>query len=281
VKPVEQLTQKINSEFESGRISLPTLPEIAIKVRKAVNNEDKSIRDLATLIQADPSITARIIQISNSPLYKTATIADDCYSAISKLGMKTTRDIVTCLVLHNLFSTSNPGIHNKLKKVWKESSYVAAISSVLARKIPALQVDTALLAGLVHNIGKLPILNYVEEFPELLEDDAQLDSIVESMHQPIGTKILQKWGFNEAIQKIPEQTGNFMHDSNAAVDYVDIVIVAKIHSLFGSVTASNLPVLSDIPAFKKLALSDEGVEASMTVLQEAQSDIQLVLRSLL
>ena len=281
MKPVEQLTQKINSEFESGRINLPTLPEIALKVRKAVNDEDKSIRDLASLIQADPSITARIIQISNSPLYKTATIANDCYSAISKLGMKTTRDIVTCLVLHNMFSTSEPKIHKMLKKVWKESSYVAAISSVLARKIPALQVDTALLAGLVHNIGKLPILSYVEEFPELIEDEEQLDELVESMHKSIGTKILHKWGFDDAIQNIPEQTSDYMHDSDTAVDYIDIVIVAKIHSLFGSVKASSLPVLSDIPAFKKLALSDEGVEASMKVLQEAKSDIQQVLRSLL
>jgi HD-like signal output (HDOD) protein len=281
VKGVEQLTQKINKEFEAGRIILPTLPEIALKVRKAVNDEDKSIRDLATLIQTDPSITARIIQISNSPLYKTATTANDCYSAISKLGMKTTRDIVTCLVLHNMFSTTNVVVRHRLEKIWKESSYVAAISSVLTREIKSLSVDMALLAGLVLNIGKLPILNYIEEFPELVQDEAQIDIILESMHQSIGKKILQKWGFDDSIQNIPEQANDFMRDNTGDVDYIDVVIVAKIHSLFGSAKAINLPVLSDMPAFKKLALSNEGVEASMKVLQEAKQDIQLVLQSLL
>ncbi|MFV1984342.1 MAG: HDOD domain-containing protein [Thiohalomonadales bacterium] len=277
---VEQLTQRINTEFEAGRINLPLLPEIALRVRKAVNNEDTSIRDLAALIQTDASITARIIQISNSPLYKTASKATDCNSAISKLGMKTTRDIVTCLVIHNMFSSSHVLIRKKLEKIWKESSYVAAISSVLAREIPNLQVDTALLAGLVHNIGKLPILNYIEEFPELVEDEKQVDVLLESMHQDIGAKILQKWGFDDVIQQIPELTSNFKRESSGDADYSDVVIVAKIHSLFGSASATKLPVLTDIPAFKKLALSDEGAEASLLVLQEARQDIQLVLRSL-
>jgi len=284
---VEQLAQKINTEFENGRISLPSLPEIALRVRKAVNDEDKSIRDLATIIQSDASITARIIQISNSPLYKTASIANDCYSAISKLGMKTTRDIVTCLVLHNMFTTKNIKIRKKLEKIWKESSYVAAISSVLARKIKHLEVDTALLAGLVCNIGKLPILNYIEEFPDLVTDDKQVDSILESLHQDIGVKILEKWGFDETLQQIPKLANDFMRINDNEVDYADIVIVAKIHSAFGTAKASTLPVLTDISAFTKLSLSgdgdggDGGAEASMQVLQEAKQDIQEVLRSLI
>ncbi|VAW94570.1 hypothetical protein MNBD_GAMMA22-2414 [hydrothermal vent metagenome] len=277
---VEQLTQRINNEFEMGRISLPSLPEIALKVRKAVNDENKSLRDLANLIQTDPSITARVIQISNSPLYKTATVARDCYSAISKLGMKTTRDIVTCLVLHNMFTTTYTLVRKRLETVWKESSYVAAISSVLARNVAQLEVDTALLAGLVHNIGKLPILKYIEEFPELLENEEQLDLLLETMHQAIGVKILQKWGFDSDIQKIPEQATDFMRDEAETVSYCDVVIVAKIHSLFGSPQATKLPVLTDVPSFKKLALSDEGAEASMNVLQEAKQDIQTVMRSL-
>jgi len=281
VSGVEQLTERINNEFETGRISLPSLPEIALKVRKAVNDKDKSIRDLATLIQSDPSITARIIQISNSPLYMTATIVNDCYSAISKLGMKTTRDIVTCLVLHNMFTTSHVQIRKRLEKIWKESSFVASISSVLARKIKHLEVDSALLAGLVCNIGKLPILNYIEEFPELLDDDKQIDAILDSMHCLIGVKILRKWGFGESIQNIPEQTNDFMRNASGEVDYADVVIVAKVHSLFGTSESSRLPLLTDIPSFKKLALSDEGAEASMQVLQEAKEDIQLVLRSLI
>ncbi len=277
---VEQLTQRINDEFEMGRISLPSLPEIALKVRKAVNDEDKSLRDLASLIQTDASITARIIQISNSPLYKTSTLASDCYTAVSKLGMKTTRDIVTCLVLHNMFSTTYTVVRKRLENIWKESSYVAAISSVLARNIPSLEVDTALLAGLVHNIGKLPILKYIEEFPELLEHEKQFDNLLESMHQAIGVKILQKWGFDNEIQKIPMQVTDYMQESVNAVSYSDVVIVAKIHSMFGSSQAATLPVLADVPSFKKLALSDGGAEASMKVLQEAKQDIQIVLRSL-
>lgn len=280
MESAEQLSEKINSELAAGRIELPALPEIALRVSKAVNDENKNLRDLAILIQADQSITARVIQISNSPLYRNAQKVTDCFSAISKLGMKTTRDLVICLVMHNMFSTTQTTIRKKLECLWLESSHVASISSVLARKIPTLNVDTALLAGLVHNIGAIPVLHYIGGFTDIAANSKLIEVILKNVAASLGSKILLKWGFDDELLKIPENADSFQHINTNNVDYLDVVIVAKLHSLFGTQQSQQLPKLVNIPAFNKLGLSQEGAEASMLVLQQAKDDIVVVRKML-
>ena len=165
----QTLISKIKAEHEAGSLVLPSLPEIVVRVRQAVSDDNVHLGNVVKLIQLDPSLTARLVQIANSPLYRSPQPVENCLMAVNRLGLTTTRDLVTCLVLNNVFNSENKILHEKLHKLWQHSSHVAAIASSIAKITPNLHEDTALLAGLLHDIGVLPVLHYAAEFPDVFE----------------------------------------------------------------------------------------------------------------
>jgi len=82
------LIQRIIADAKSGRLQLPSLPDLAFKVRTAVNDPRRSVADIARLIQFDPALAARLIQIANSPLYRGIKKFDNCHSAITRMGIE-------------------------------------------------------------------------------------------------------------------------------------------------------------------------------------------------
>lgn len=274
------LISKIRSEHDAGRLVLPSLPEIVVRVRQAVSNDNVNLGGVVKLIQVDPSLTARLVQIANSPLYRSRQPVENCLMAVNRLGLTTTRDLVTCLVLNNVFNTENKMLTARVKKLWQHSCHVAAIASTIAKVTPNLHEDTALLAGLLHDIGVLPVLHYAAEFPEVVESEEKLDFVIQELRASLGQKILQTWNFDRALSDVSAGAENWLRDSHAAADYVDVVIVAQIHSYFGTEDSANLPSLLSTPAFRKLGLSKLGPDASLEVLFEAEQGIRSIMAML-
>jgi HD-like signal output (HDOD) protein len=153
--------------------------------------------------------------------------------------------------------------------VWNKSTEIAGICHVLCRHYTRLMPDQATLAGLVHQIGVLPILTYAEENNALLADSISLNHVIEKIHPIIGDKILRAWEFPEPIAIVPSQHLDFSRNS-AKADYVDIVQVATLQSYLGSEHPYTQLDWSQIPAFAKLGLdpnvdmqADEDLSAAM------------------
>jgi len=276
----QALISKIKTEHEAGRLVLPSLPDIVIRVRQAVNKDDVNLGDIVKLIQLDPSLTARLVQIANSPLYRSPQPVENCLMAVNRLGLSTTRDLVTCLVLNNVFNSENAMLRAKVRQLWQHSCHVAAIASTIAAVTPGLHEDTALLAGLLHDIGVLPVLHYAAEFPDVFESDEKLNFVIQSLRAPLGQQILKEWNFDNALSEVSAEAENWMRDGDGAADYVDIVIVAQIHSYFGKENKANFPSLLSTPAFNKLGLSKLGADASLEVLFEAEQAIRNIMTML-
>ena len=138
-----------------------------------------------------------------------------------------------------------------------------------ASRLVSVMPDQATLAGLVHQIGVLPILTYAEEHNALLTDSISLNHVIEQIHPLIGEKILRTWEFPEPIAMVPAQYLDFTRNSPKA-DYVDIVQVATLQSHLGSDPPYAHLDWSRIPALAKLALdpnvdmqADEDLSAAM------------------
>jgi HD-like signal output (HDOD) protein len=119
-----------------------------------------------------------------------------------------------------------------------------------------LQADQAMLAGLIHDIGVLPVLTLAEEYPDLLRDEAKLDRLVESAHTELGKAILRHWNFPETLVKVASEHENLNYDSGSRPDYVDLIIVANLQSNKNRDRLEQAGDLSRIPAFAKLGLSN-------------------------
>lgn len=276
----QALIEKIKNEHDAGRLVLPSLPEIVVRVRQAVNNDDENLGNVVKMIQVDPSLTARLVQIANSPLYRSRQPVENCLMAVNRLGLSTTRDLVTCLVLNNVFNAENKQLRSRVQNLWQHSCHVAAIASTIAKVTPNLHEDSAMLAGLLHDIGVLPVLHYAADFPDILASEEKLNIVIQELRGSLGQKILTEWNFDPALSTVCAEAENWLRDTQQAADYADVVIVAQIHSFFGKEQKHVLPPLLSVPAFLKLGLSKLGPDASLEVLFEAEQEIRDIMSML-
>ena len=276
-KLAEKVQQELIHAIENDELVLPTLPEVALRVREAAEDPDVGIPQISKVIGNDAALTARIIKVVNSPLLRSNKEITDLQMAVSRLGINYTCNLATGLAMEQMFQATTDVVDRKMREVWNKSTEIAGICHVLCRHYTRLMPDQATLAGLVHQIGVLPILTYAEEHNELLADSISLNHVIEQIHPIIGDKILRTWEFPEPIAIVPSQYLDFTRDS-AKVDCVDIVQVATLQSYLGSEHPYTLLDWSKVPAFAKLGLdpqvdmqADEdlsaAMEAAMSMLQ--------------
>ena len=274
---IEQISKELLNALENDQLVLPTLPEVALKVREASANPDIDVATLAKVIENDPAISARIIKITNSPLLRASRPIEDLKMAVGRLGINYTSNLATSLAMQQMFQATSDVIDQRMREVWSHSTEVSAIAHVLARHYTKLKPDQATLAGVVHQIGVLPILTYAEDNRRLLKDTAALDELIRTLHPILGRKILKAWDFPDELIIIPEEHLNFARTVNRA-DYADIVMVANLQSYLGTDHPLTQLDWTEIGAFTRLGLEPEvntlevedlsaEMEAAMALLQ--------------
>jgi HD-like signal output (HDOD) protein len=265
---VDKFIGELLDDLKSNQLELPVLPQVAVKVSKIVDDPRARAKDLAKAIGADPALSARVIQVANSPLVRGSHKIDNLQSALTRMGNTMVRNIVTTFMVRQLFRTENQHLQQRMTALWNHCAHVAAISQVLATHFSTLKPDEAMLAGILHDIGKLPILSKARKLPHLAENEKPLDMVLARLHPALGKAILSAWRFDEAIIAVAAEHENVYRDSKV-LDYADIVLVANIHSHMGKPGTKRIE-LEKVPALKKLNLDPE---ASIAVLEEAHNEI--------
>ena len=213
--------------IEENRLTLPTLPEVALKVKAAVEKEDSTANEIAEIITTDAALSARLLQVANSPLYRGRVTIESVQMAVTRLGIRLVRSLVSSLIMQQIFQATSDVLDKRFRALWEESVHVAALSRVLSYQQPQMDPEQAMLAGLIHNIGGLPILTMAENEPELVNDAAQLNEIIDFISPILGAQILQSWEFPKSLVNIPKHYGDADYDGGSSADYVDLVIVAR------------------------------------------------------
>lgn len=252
----EQIRDEILEAIENDKLTLPTLPEVALQVRETASDPNIDVKKLSSVITHDAALTARIIKVANSPLLRARNPIENLNMAVMRLGIEYTANLATGLAMEQMFQATSDVVDKHMRDVWQRSTEVAGISHALCRNYTNLKADHATLAGLVHKIGVLPILTYAEDHRKLLKNIPLLDAIIDDIHPQIGKKILQTWDFPEDLQMVPEEHMRFDRVVETA-DYADIVMVANLQSYIGSDHPLAQMDWSPISAFARLGLDTE------------------------
>ena len=250
----EIVLQEITELIDNDRLVLPTLPEVALKARDTAEDANASAKDLAKVISNDAAMTARIIKVANSPIMRGAREIEDVQMAIARLGITCISNLVTGLAMEQMFQATSDFIDKAMRNAWTHSTEVAGIANVLARHYTKLKPDQATLAGLVHNIGILPILTYAEDSGKL-NDHITLQNVIEKIHPHIGVKILENWDFPKELIDVPGFYLNFDRDTGTdRADYADIVMIANLQTYIGKEHPFTALDWQNIPAFGRVGL---------------------------
>ena len=257
--------ESIIDDLENDRLPLPTLPEVAIRVRETADDDNASITDVAKIIETDAALSARIVQVGNSALYRGVNPAETVQAAAMRMGLDTVRTLATSLVMKQLFQATHPVVDHYLRAAWKQSTDVAALSAMIAKSSTTLESDSALLAGLTHSIGLSPILVKAENYPDILGNAQLLEKLMYEIYPVVGSQILRNWGFSEALVKVPAEHLNTERDGdNGKADYVDIVQVALLQTLDDPGHPLASVDHSQVSAFERLGMADNVEEINMT-----------------
>ncbi len=275
-----KLSFQLYNDLKTDEAILPSLPDLALRIRRAIDDEVSDAHKVARMVESDPAMAAKLLKVANSALYGGVGSIETTSGAVVRLGMETTKKLVLTFALKEVFRNDDPRIGNRMQALWQHSAYIAAICFVLARRVPGMQPEEALLVGLVHDVGAIAILNYIERYPELLEEDAILDETIARMRGELGAMILRRWNFGPSVVSAARDAENWLFSQTRAANFSDLLIVAQVHDRMLAGQAKDLPTLDRISAIQRILGEQASPETSLEILQEAKAQIEEMRRAL-
>ncbi len=266
---ITALRAEIKQAIAEDKLSLPTLPEVAMRVRDVASDENANFAALIRVIASDPALSARLLRVSNSPLLRRSDKpVTDLKTCVTNLGTQYAADLAVGIAMAQMYQADHKNIGERMRAAWNVSTDVAGLCQVMCHVSSSLNPSMAMLAGLIHNIGVLPILTYADHNQALLNDDELLDEAIRVLHPDLGDMILSQWNFQEQLARIPSEHLEFDREV-AAADYADVVTFAVLETATG--TASPLAKVDKetVGAYKRLNLGADQAQSDDTM-QAAQ-----------
>jgi putative nucleotidyltransferase with HDIG domain len=253
----EEFLNSIRTQLDNETLILPTFPDVAIKAREAADNENTTSAELARIINTDAALSARLLKVANSPLFRARIKIDNIQIAITRMGARVVRNLIMSITVEQMFNSTSKLMAKRFSDAWNHSIQVAAFSRVLAMSVPHLDAEQAMLAGLFHDIGVLPILVEAEKHNYLLTHPEALDKIIDELHTEVGRLIVEHWDFPEELTKVVWEHEDLTRNTSAEADYSDLVLVANLQTPSRDGHSNNQTDWSTIPAFQKLGLDHQ------------------------
>lgn len=162
----------IADEAARGELAFPTSFRVALKVKEALDDPDCHIDTAARVVQSEPLLAAKAVAIANSLAYnRSGREITQVRAAISRLGFPALRCLATAMAARQMAGALCRPDHRALaEQLWEHTTQVAALARVIARRVTRLDPETALFAGIVHEVGCFYLLSRLGRYPSLLEE---------------------------------------------------------------------------------------------------------------
>lgn len=183
--------QHIAAQASQGDLAFPTNVEATLRLQQALNDPECHTDLAARLVQADPLLSARTVAIANAVAYnRSGQDIASVRAAVQRIGMRTLQSLVAALIVRQMGSAiADPVLKAKSAQLWEHTAHTAALAQVIARRVSRVDAETALFAGIVHEVGAFYTLSRAAEFPGLMEGE---EDWINGGEQAIGRAVLTK-----------------------------------------------------------------------------------------
>lgn len=215
-------------ELENNDIELPSLPDVVMKIRKMLESDSADFDKVSQAVSLDPVLVSRLFVFANSAYYSRGNDkVDSLEVAISRLGFEVVRNTAMSLAMKQLYGSNKHAEASKhLRTIWANGMKLSCMAWAVAKKVPAVNPESAYLAGLTHDVGKLYIVTKAEEFPSILGDGASLKSMFDEWNAQITKTIMESWGFSDEMAESADAATYLDEDPESAVRLVDVIWAA-------------------------------------------------------
>jgi len=268
---------ELAQEVSGGKVELPSFPDVAVRVRKVLADEQVSNEQIARIVGSDAGLAARVLTLGNSAaLNRTGKTVADLKTAINRIGHNNVRTAAVAFAIAQLRRASElRNIAPQLERVWQEATMVAALSYSIGSRCQ-INADESMLAGLLHNVGKLYILARANRHGGLFSEPVALAQIQRDWHANVGKAIVENWGFPEHIAEAIGEHENIDRTVGLA-DVTDVLTVAVMAAGFMGHEVDFELNMQGVKAFRRLSLDN----AKCAHIMQSCSDEIAALRSAL
>ncbi|MDH5368517.1 MAG: HDOD domain-containing protein [Gammaproteobacteria bacterium] len=250
----EKILHMLESKIQSNQLMLPSMPDVFLEVKNIIDEPSSNLENIATIISRDPSLTARILKVANNALHIGNHEITNLQQAVSRMGLQLIKTLVTSHAITQMFNQPKGVFKPFFDELHKHSSEVSAHAYAIAKNYSQINPDNALLAGLVHNIGYLPIDKCIESFPELEDNPELLIDVMGKVHTQVGELILNSWFFPKDIIIASVDYVDPFRIGSSTTDLTDVVIIAGLNVYRGTDHSCTTHDWSEYPAFQKIGI---------------------------
>jgi putative nucleotidyltransferase with HDIG domain len=278
----------------SGQVELPALPQVYLKIQKALASDKTDAKSLAQLVESDPSLTMRILRTVNSAAYGRRQVKD-IVQAIALLGFAEIKNLaLAAKVIQQMTPTRTGERILDITRFWEHSVAVAVGCRVLARHCPVIDKEDreeCFVAGLVHDFGKLV---QQQMFPDDMSKVLNLcrqdglsmfmaeQKIFGFSHQDSGAYLADSWDLSRNLVKSVElhNTPDLLDEDDDSFPMVSLVHVANILARFMNMGYGGEPFIPPFHAqcFAVLELQVRKIPELCEEIKEAYEEVMAVFR---
>jgi HD-like signal output (HDOD) protein len=274
-----EFVRSLAGELSSGKIDLPSFPEIAVRVRKLLADPESTIEQVVRVVGSEPALAARLIRVSNASAFnRSGKPVADLRTAINRIGYTMVRSAAMAFAMSQMRRNAKlEPLQARLDVLWQRSTLVSALSYVLARTCTKINPDEAMLTGMMHGLGKLYIMTRAAQHPELFVDERTLDEVCDSWHAQIGRSILENWDFSELMASAVGDQEDFSREEEVEADLRDIVAMAVLMaSYFNETEGLELAIEGQYPTIR-LGLDAARIK---TVMEDCATEVSALSEAL-
>lgn len=275
-----EFLESLTAELSAEELLFPTSLSVTLKIRHALNDANASNDKVARIISAEPVLSAQILRLANSVAYKSGNgHTTDLRQATVRLGFEMVRNVALAVGMKQLVQTrASAESPHLLNGLWNRSIRVAALSFVMAGKLTRLHPDAAMIAGLLHDVGKFYILSRAHSFTDVFTDQEALWDVIDRWHLSIGAAILESWDVDEEIRTAVLDHRDLQRTHRGGPDLTDVVLAANILDAHHHVDREPLIHWDDLPPALILLHLDES--AGTALMESAKEELDLIFQAL-
>jgi HD-like signal output (HDOD) protein len=274
-----RLVDALVVELAGEKIDLPSFPDIAVRVRKALANDDVEIEHVVRIISAEPALAARLLQLANSAaLNASGKRLTDLRVAISRIGFNMARSATIAFAMSQLRrAEAYKGLDEPMTELWHHGAHVGAVSHVVAKRFTQVNADTALLSGLLQGVGKLYLLTRAARFPGLLQDAGAYQKVIAEWHGRVSQAILRNWEMADEVVDAVSGCEDLDREHDGTTDLTDVLAVGNALASLGPDPHSEDMLILGMPAARRMKLTARSCGAALAESHQEISSLRQAL----
>jgi len=227
------------NEISQSIKDLQPIPQVALKILRMINDEFYEIRNLTDEIRKDQVISARTLQLCNSVMFATRKKIESLDHALVMLGKGLLLKFVISASLNNFFNQIGSGYSLCKGGLYHHAVGTAVIAEKLAVLTKKAEPSVAYTAGLLHDIGKVVLDQFIysgfplfyRELNEKGKNFAEVEKqVLGTDHTEAGLKLAQNWSFPESLV----ETIRHHHEPENAKKHKELVNIVYLADLLMS-----------------------------------------------